>query len=400
MRVLLIRLVIGVLAALSLGVPLPAHADRFGPPWMDRVTVDRTTLYADPDRSQPIGPLGKDALLIVLGQQGEMVQVRDGWVPVSDVHETVEPWVAEVSVPSASVYAFPEATSEVRRTAHQGNLLRVMGVAQGVGQDQNLWWSTTEGYVSLDTVQRATGDWATEWTMPSADEALRGWWAQAREANVRAGPTTDAPVVGSFGGGEHLKVLAEVEGEKVSGNGTWARIDGGRYAGAYIHSSRLARLAEPKPVVASPPVEVGDKPWILVDRPSHTLTLLRDGQPQFATYVSLGRAGKDTPAGDYTTWGKHVAERMSSAANPEADHAYNLPNVPFIQYYKDGGYAIHGTYWHDVFGTDESQGCINLTWTDAAYLFGQTLPQASLDPTDQSAAGAPIGATPVLIRGA
>ena len=41
---------------------------------------------------------------------------------------------------------------------------------------------------------------------------------------------------------------------------------------------------------------------------------------------------------------------MSSTTVLNADHAYNLPNVPFVQYFNKG-YALHGTYWHDMFGT-------------------------------------------------
>ena len=48
--------------------------------------------------------------------------------------------------------------------------------------------------------------------------------------------------------------------------------------------------------------------------------------------------------------------------------------MPDTQYYRDGGYAIHGTYWHDEFGTDQSHGCVNVTWTDGRYLFDQTQP--------------------------
>jgi hypothetical protein len=70
---------------------------------------------------------------------------------------------------------------------------------------------------------------------------------------------------------------------------------------------------------------------------------------------------------------------MNSATVADAQHEYYLPNVPFVQYYRDGGYAIHGTYWHDHFGGVESQGCINVTWTDGAYLFSQTKPQVPAD---------------------
>jgi lipoprotein-anchoring transpeptidase ErfK/SrfK len=111
--------------------------------------------------------------------------------------------------------------------------------------------------------------------------------------------------------------------------------------------------------------------------------------------VSLGKAGVETPDGTYSTFIKYRADRMTSTTVPKAEHSYDLPNVPFTQYFKDDGSAIHGTYWHDEFGTNQSQGCINLTWTDAEYLFGQTKPDI---PGDQIGfAVDPAQATPVVI---
>jgi len=37
-------------------------------------------------------------------------------------------------------------------------------------------------------------------------------------------------------------------------------------------------------------------------------------------------------------------------------------------------YAIHGTYWHDRFGSQQSAGCTNMTQGDAKYIFDNTLP--------------------------
>ena len=65
---------------------------------------------------------------------------------------------------------------------------------------------------------------------------------------------------------------------------------------------------------------------------------------------------------------------MTSNSVRDPGGYYDLPNVPDTQYYLDGGFAIHGTYWHDDFGGDESHGCINVTWTDGRYLFSQTAP--------------------------
>src|SRR5205823_13518914 len=192
-------------------------------------------------------------------------------------------------------------------------------------------------------------------------------------------------------------VLEEVQGDPVSGNPTWYRIDGGRYAGAVVHSSLLARLPEPKPVTAAPPDVAPPVAWIAVSRSTSTLTYFDDNNnPQFTTYVSLGRAGVDTPEGDYRTDGKYKFDNMSSSTVENADHAYHLPNVPFVEYYRDGGFAIHGTYWHDHFGLVESQGCINLTWADSAYLFRLTLPQVAPEDIARWAVGS-LPATPLRI---
>lgn len=381
-----------------------AHAGRFGPPWQARVSVDGTTVYTAPDRgSALVGPLVRGSLVVVQGEAKaadgtDWSQVPAGFVPSSDVAEDTTPWVAEVLVPSVSVYALPDAKSAVRRTATAGMLLRVTGAAHGVGGDSGIWWATTEGYVGLDTLVEGTSDWARQWALPSPDEAPQGWWgAIASRANVRVMGTTDAPAVGALVPGDRVKVLDEAAGQAVAGSDVWYRIDGGRYAGGFVHSSLVRRLPDPRSNTTRPPAGTRPGPWIVVDRSASSLTFVGDdGQPRFTTYVSLGRAGVTTPTGEYSTMGKYRADEMTSASVTDADHEYDLPNVPFTQYYRNGGYAIHGTYWHDHFGAVESQGCINVTRTDGAYLFGLTEPAVPADVNARwSNEGLP--ATPVVI---
>jgi lipoprotein-anchoring transpeptidase ErfK/SrfK len=52
---------------------------------------------------------------------------------------------------------------------------------------------------------------------------------------------------------------------------------------------------------------------------------------------------------------------------------YVLRDVPYIQYFASG-YALHAAYWHDVFGTPRSHGCINLSPVDAHRVFLWTEP--------------------------
>jgi hypothetical protein len=383
---------LGGLAAVALASALEliggsgiAQASRFGPPWQAEVTADQTSVYRQPDRGAAVvGPLAKGAVIPVLDRPGEWTRIPAGFVPTADTREKEDPWTAEVSAESVSVYAKPNAGGEVRRTAHRGDLLRVTGVSSGLEGDSSTWWATTEGYVPLDAITPAdaANRWARGWTLPSADDATHGWWGEVTgPANVRAGATTEAPILGEFAGGEHVKVLGDEQDMDVGGNAKWYRIDGGRFAGARVHSSLIKRTEQPQPTVAPPPEgsESDRSSIVVVDRRAKTLTLLHDGQPQFVTYVALGKTGRETPAGGYGTFAKFRFDDMTSMSVPDAEHPYDLPNVPFGQYYKDGGFALHGTYWHDLFGTDQSQGCINLTWADAAYLFGQTKPEVASD---------------------
>jgi lipoprotein-anchoring transpeptidase ErfK/SrfK len=399
------RLVWPILGALCVFVePTSAHANRFGPPWQSRVVVDRTTVFSQPDRASPaVGPLDRGQIVIVVGETKatdgtDWTHVPDGFLVSSDILEETTPWIAEVSVPNVSIYARPNAREPIRRTARQGALLRVTGISPGIDDDTAMWWATTEGYVGLRTLRVATSDWAAGWTLPDPEAAPGGWWGAIRsQANVRPAPTTKAPVVGTLGPGDRVKVLAEERGDAVGGNATWYRIDGGRYAGAVVHSSLVARLPAPKPVVALAPEDLPPgSSWIAVSRAAATLTYFApDGTPAFTTYVSLGRAGVDTPEGDYETMGKYHFDTMSSATVLNAEHSYHLPNVPNVEYYRDGGYALHGTYWHDHFGLLESQGCVNLTWADSAYLFSLTLPRVETDELARWAINIP--ATPLRI---
>jgi lipoprotein-anchoring transpeptidase ErfK/SrfK len=52
---------------------------------------------------------------------------------------------------------------------------------------------------------------------------------------------------------------------------------------------------------------------------------------------------------------------------------FELRDVPWIEYFASG-YALHGAYWHDVFGIPRSHGCVNLSPVDARVVFMWTDP--------------------------
>ena len=59
---------------------------------------------------------------------------------------------------------------------------------------------------------------------------------------------------------------------------------------------------------------------------------------------------------------------MDNLDTAEAKSVYAVEAVPNVMFF-EGGYGIHGTYWHDEFGVPKSHGCVNVSLPDARWLF-------------------------------
>ncbi len=62
-----------------------------------------------------------------------------------------------------------------------------------------------------------------------------------------------------------------------------------------------------------------------------------------------------------------------------------LPGVPWACFFAEGGYAIHGAYWHNNFGAPMSKGCINMRPEHAAWLYRWVTPASQ--PNQRQATG-------------
>ncbi len=112
---------------------------------------------------------------------------------------------------------------------------------------------------------------------------------------------------------------------------------------------------------------LGEK-WIEVDLGQQRLNAKIGNSTVFSTLVSTGIAKYPTPPGEYRTYTKLAKDDMTNGKAAGADYYY-LPDVPSVMYFLDGGYAIHGTYWHSNFGTPMSHGCVNVSIDGAKLLF-------------------------------
>jgi lipoprotein-anchoring transpeptidase ErfK/SrfK len=201
---------------------------------------------------------------------------------------------------------------------------------------------------------------------------------------------------------------------------------------------RAADLAVVERAPAFPEVAEKGEKWIDISITQQTLVLYEGKKPVYATLVSTGRdklgdpkETLSTPRGVFRIQSKHLAAAMDSEENSsvaggararprvlsasaeltveqlkraaargdkldETDRrrlsniekgrdpeygitvrrgasGFELRDVPWIQYFA-AGYALHGAYWHDVFGIPRSHGCVNLSPIDARIVFFWTDP--------------------------
>jgi hypothetical protein len=118
--------------------------------------------------------------------------------------------------------------------------------------------------------------------------------------------------------------------------------------------------------------------WIEVDLSEQKLTAW-DGDSVFLqTPVSTGLPWWPTPTGEFRIWIKLRATKMEGGTGK---YYYYLPNVPYVMYFENAqvpgwrGYGLHGTYWHNDFGTQRSHGCVNLPTEMAAQLYYWVSPE-------------------------
>jgi lipoprotein-anchoring transpeptidase ErfK/SrfK len=128
---------------------------------------------------------------------------------------------------------------------------------------------------------------------------------------------------------------------------------------------------EPPPTEAPPPVDASGQPlpsgiedgqhWIDINLTDQSAFAYNGSELVKSFIVSTGMWQTPTVTGQYNIYVKY---RYADMAGP----GYYLPNVPYVMYFYEG-YGLHGTYWHNNFGTPMSHGCVNFSTDDAGWVF-------------------------------
>jgi lipoprotein-anchoring transpeptidase ErfK/SrfK len=199
-------------------------------------------------------------------------------------------------------------------------------------------------------------------------EGMLPAWVYVEDAPVHPVPSASSKPAGVLPKHTAITIAAEPADEE----GRWFRVPDGLGPGrpGFVDGHDAIRRWAPAPLVRG----VGSHEiWLDIDLDQQILAVRRGEAVIYVTMVSTGVPTRPTPTGIYRIRDKRAWSSMGS--RPTSDDRYFVEYVPWTMYFRDF-YAIHGAYWHDVFGQQRSHGCINLAPHDAAYVYRVVSPRS------------------------
>ncbi|GAB4331338.1 MAG: hypothetical protein Kow00117_16470 [Phototrophicales bacterium] len=114
------------------------------------------------------------------------------------------------------------------------------------------------------------------------------------------------------------------------------------------------------------PEEIETDKWVSIDLYEQVLIAFEGDTPVFATLISSGLPRWPTYEGIFNIYFRQTRRNMSWGT--PGDDFYYIEEVPWTMFF-DEGRALHGAYWHDGLGYRRSHGCVNMSITDAHWLY-------------------------------
>jgi hypothetical protein len=292
---------------------------------------------------------------------------------------TISPCDPQTGLPAEVLAAYPEAN--VRPLPIDDSVLydrvyrKVAGGMQVYDTPGGSLVATTGAGFSYVTVKNVQGEWSQiddqQWVLSSnlTDDVLI-----SRFAGVRL-PEEGLPYPMAWTL-RHLRASAAPGSDEAPENPflyrytrvtlyTYVEMEGKRWyqigPGQWVHQYDVAKIT---PIER--PAEIDTDKWAGVDLYEQTLIAYEGETPVFATLVASGLKDWPTNEGLFHVYLRYPRTSMSGAY--QQPDFYYLQEVPWTMYF-DGDIALHGTYWHDGFGYRHSHGCVNMSITDAKWVY-------------------------------
>lgn len=132
--------------------------------------------------------------------------------------------------------------------------------------------------------------------------------------------------------------------------------------GQWVHQFHVAKVQPLEDI----PETVDTELWVSIDLYEQVVIAYEGDTPIFATLVSTGLDRWPTYEGTFHIYYRNPREYMSWGT--VGDDFYSLEEVPWTMFF-DEGRALHGAYWHDGLGYRRSHGCVNMSITDAKWMY-------------------------------
>lgn len=137
----------------------------------------------------------------------------------------------------------------------------------------------------------------------------------------------------------------------------WYQID----VDQWVQQTQIAKV-----VPLERPSAVETDRWVGIDLYEQVLIAYEGEEAVFATLISTGLPRWPTVEGTFNIYWRRLREDMTWGT--PGDDFYYLEEVPWTMFF-DEGRALHGAYWHNGLGYRRSHGCVNLSITDAYWLY-------------------------------
>ncbi len=302
-------------------------------------------------------PLGPAQFLTAMAAQGIIFPIHPlpAYAPSPNLNNIPFSYF-KVTVEGLPLYATLEAAMADQPSGQviQPGFLYV-SYEQRVKNDQGVFYYLRSGAWMRGEGARAAPPTFQGLRFSSTPRNSFGW--VLTEAEGRVAPGFASPYTGQT---YNRFDIVQVYSTQVVNNVEWDLIG----PNEWLEARLVARLDSRR----RPPEGVMGERWIDINLNEQTLGVYENDQLVYATLVASGVEPFWTRPGLFQIYQKLEKTTMSGSFEADRSDYYYLEDVPWTMYY-DQARALHGAYWHTLFGYPRSHGCVNLSIGDARWLF-------------------------------
>lgn len=234
--------------------------------------------------------------------------------------------------------------------------IKYVSLYNKVETEKGLYYQiSNEKWISKEYISKVGVQFFQGYELKENPAVSFGWILD--ETKSRTGPSANASETGKE---YHRYNVVRVYDSEMEGDLEWLMIA----PNEWISHRSLSRVI---PNTEKPAGVTTDR-WIEINLYEQVMLVHEGDRIVYATLVATGVDPFFTQPGVFKIYKKIDHEYMRGAFEADRSDYYYLEDVPYIMYF-DQARALHGAYWHTLFGYQRSHGCVNLSIADSHWLF-------------------------------